>query len=68
MHLIDSATEFPVLTTNYGCHILKFSMANEDTPPSASVSQSPSFLFFPAYFFNVQLEVNARKGRKFQGN
>lgn len=42
MHLIGSATEFPVLTTNYGCHILKFSMADEDTPPSASVSRSSS--------------------------
>lgn len=72
-YLIDTASKFTAVTSNYGCHILKFSMAKEDTPLSTFVSQSCSekHTLFPAGLdlvflkCNIQHKVNVRKeGRK----
>jgi len=37
-YLIDNAAEFAVVASNYGGHILKFSVAKKDTPLPTSVS------------------------------
>lgn len=71
-HLIDTASKFTVVTSSYGCCILKFSMAKECTSLSTFVFHSCSgkHSLFPAGLdlcflkFNIQHKVNMRKERR----